>query len=377
MDTITTGLGGALLAKALPEGKGGPPAVWAVTLASVVPDIDVFADFFLNDPLADLTQHRGFTHSLVGVAVLGPLLALALWRYGKDKNYRRLLGLVTLGLLWHLFTDLATSWGTMVYYPFDRRRVVWDILFIIDLAFTAILLLPQLLAWIYHDALRARRRGVLVWGLLAAFAALVVRLASPLFAGVPFRWDRFAGVSTGLAAVLLLPSLGGWGFRQSRTLFCRIGVATLILYLMVCSTAHLLAVNRVRQFVESQRQSVLALAALPQPLSPFRWSGLVRTSEGVYQSWFSVLEADLPAERFEFFPSAHDNPFVRRAQELPAVQTYLWFARFPVVTVREAGGMHVVEYTDLRFQSPIRRRPTFVFRVLFDAQGKASVPGFE
>jgi hypothetical protein len=68
---------------------------------------------------------------------------------------------------------------------------------------------------------------------------------------------------------------------------------------------------------------------------------------------------------------------VTRANQLPAVETYLWFARFPVVTVREAGGMHVVEYTDLRFQSSVRRRPTFVFRVLFDAQGKASVPGFE
>jgi hypothetical protein len=128
--------------------------------------------------------------------------------------------------------------------------------------------------------------------------------------------------------------------------------------------------------VESQRQAVESLAALPQPLSPFRWSGLILTQEGVYQGWFSVLEVDLAAEGFQFFAS-DSGPYVTRAEELPEVKTYLWFARFPVVRVRRAGGMHLVEYTDLRFRSPQRSGKAFAFRVLFDAQGQVSVPGFE
>ena len=69
----------------------------------------------------------------------------------------------------------------------------------------------------------------------------------------------------------------------------------------------------------------------------------------------------------EFFPSAH-NPYVERADALPATQTYLWFARFPVVSYREEAGRHIIEYIDLRFQSSYRRNP-FVFRVVLNSAG--------
>lgn len=372
MDTISTGIGGALLAKALPEEVRGPSGVWAVTLASVLPDADVFADFLLNDPLADLTQHRGFTHSLVGVAVMAPLAALLLWRFSRDKNYRRLLGLVTLALLWHLFTDLATSWGTQVFYPFNRERVVWDLLFIIDLAFTALLLLPQLVAWVYRQPQGAPRRGGLLWTLLTAFAALVIRLASPFF-GVSFQWRLLGLLGATLAAVFLAPGLGGWGFRQPRGVFCRIGVAVFAAYIGLCTAAHGVALERVEAFAVSRGLAVEARAALPQPLSPFRWSGLVLTPEGVYQSWFSVLDGAEP--RFELFPS-EVNEYVAKAKELPAVKTYLWFARFPVARSRAEPGGHVVEWSDRRFNAVRTRAPAFVFRVVFDERGRVLKQGF-
>ena len=382
MDTISTGIGGALLAKALPEDWRGPRGTWAVTLASVVPDADVFADFLSNDPLADLTQHRGFTHSLVGVAVMAPLLALLLWRFTRDKNYKRLLGLVTLGLLWHLFTDLSTSWGTMVFYPFNRDRVVWDWIFIIDFFFTGFLLLPQLLAWTYRERdsgerAGALRRGALLWGLLAAFAALVIRLVSPFF-GANFQWGLLALVGGVLAAIFLAPALREWGFRQSRAVLCRIGVAVFAAYIGLCVVSHALAVRRVEQFLTSQQQAearhqVESLAAIPQPLSPFRWSGLILTSGGVYQSWFSVFDENPP--EFEFFPSAA-NDYVARAKEVSEAKTYLWFARFPVARYRAEGGRHIVEWTDRRFNAVRQRNPAFVFRVVFNEQGQVLSAGF-
>lgn len=377
MDTVSTGIGGALAAKALPEEWRGPRGVWAVTLASVVPDADVFADFLANDPLADLTQHRGFTHSLVGVAVMAPLLALLLWRFTRDKNYKRLLALVTLGLLWHLFTDLATSWGTMVFYPFNRDRVVWDWLFIIDFVFTGTLLLPQLLAWTYRVRAGALRRGALLWALLAAFAALVIRLVSPFF-GAGFQWGLLALLGGVLAAIFLAPALGGWGFRQSRAVLCRIGVAVFAAYIGLCVVSHALAVRRVEQFLASQeraeaRYPVEAAAAIPQPLSPFRWSGLILTSGGVYQGWFSVFDENPP--ECEFFPSAA-NDYVIRAKEVPEAKTYLWFARFPVARYRAEGGRHIVEWTDRRFNAVRQRNPAFVFRVVFNEQGQVLSAGF-
>jgi membrane-bound metal-dependent hydrolase YbcI (DUF457 family) len=381
MDTISTGIGGALLAKALPERWRGPRGVAVVTLAAVLPDADVLANFFVTDQLARIAQHRSFTHSLLGVAVTAPLVALVAWRFTRDKNYGRLLALSVYGMLWHLFTDLATSWGTQIWYPFSRERVVWDLIFIIDFVFTGILLLPQLVAWTYKDPARTRKRGVVLWLLLTSFTALAIALASPFF-GMGFQWGLFALLSTALAALFLAPAVKGWGFRQNSMVFARIGVAALAVYLGVCMAAHRAAVQTVERWLASKpaRLDMLpcdsnapARAALPQPLSPFRWSGLALTREGVCQSWFNVWDEDPPA--FEFFPS-ENNEWVARARELPQTKEYLWFARFPVARYRREGPTHVVEWTDRRFQSVRQRSPAFNFRVVFNERGDVLHAGF-
>ncbi len=372
MDTVTTAIGGALLGRALPEERRGPIGAAVVTLASVVPDTDIILEAFNNDPLGGLTQHRAITHSLVGAAILGPMLALILWRFGKDKKYLRLLLLCLLGLLWHMFTDLATSWGTMIYYPFNRDRVVWDLIFIIDFMFTGILLLPQAAAWIYSRPQAALRRGGLVWAVLVAFTALIISLVSPMFrAG--FNWELFGLLSAVLALLVLLPRIGGWGFRTGSVRFCQIGVALLAVYIGVCTIAHFRAVGIVEDMVRGKKLTVRSLGALPQPLSPFRWTGLVLTPHGVYQSWYNLLDTGAP--RFEFFPSA-ENRYVERARELPGVQTYLWFARFPVADYRQEGDRHIVDFGDRRFQSQDDRDPGFVYRVVFDSAGKVLSNGF-
>lgn len=366
MDTITTGIGGALIGRALPQPKAGPVATLTVTAAALLPDADVFHQLFQNDALAGFTQHRGFTHSMLGVLVMAPLIALAVRLLGKDKQYVRLLLLATLGLVWHLFTDLATSWGTMVLHPFSRDRVVWDLLFIIDFIFTGILLLPHLAAWTYRDRPRALRRGALVWMALTLFTALMIQVASPFF-GVPFRWSLLALLGGLLTGLLLLPALRSWGFRQSAGAFCRVGVAVLVLYLGVCTAGHFAALAQVNRFVQSRGLTVEAQGALPQPLSPFRWSGLVLTPEGVYQSWFSVFDSAEPY--FEFFASADENQFITQAGALPEARTFLWFARFPVVRYRTEPNRHIVEYSDLRFRGPNNRTTSFVFRVVLNARG--------
>lgn len=372
MDTVTTAIGGALLAKALPEEHRGPRGVWVVALASMVPDVDIFADLITHDPFGDLTQHRAFTHSLAGAVVFAPLLALAFWRFSKDKNRRRLLMLALLGLTWHVFTDLATSWGTQVFYPFSRERVAWDLLFIVDFTFAALLLLPQLMAWIYSEAPSARRRGGLVWAALTAFSALIISLVSPLLeAG--FNWRLLGVLSALLAALCVLPAFGAWGFRQERATFSRVGVAALVIYLALCTAAHFRALQLVERMAKEKKLAARALGALPQPLSPFRWSGLVLTAQGVHQTWFDFLDSHTP--EFQFFPSA-ENEFVTRARELPEVRTYLWFARFPVARYRAESDRHIVEYTDLRFHEPQDRNLRFGFRVVFDARGEVLARGF-
>jgi hypothetical protein len=60
--------------------------------------------------------------------------------------------------------------------PISQQRVAWDLLFIIDLAFTSIVLFPQIIAWIYSDRAESRVRAVKMWILftLAAIASWVL-----------------------------------------------------------------------------------------------------------------------------------------------------------------------------------------------------------
>src|SRR6202166_5228815 len=92
MDTITHGIVGALLGKALfagPDIPAGNPnngatqalssptarvAIAACTLGAMFPDIDVFAGPLAHNPLSIMEWHRNITHS----AVILPLWALLL-----------------------------------------------------------------------------------------------------------------------------------------------------------------------------------------------------------------------------------------------------------------------------------------------------------
>src|SRR5258707_12634961 len=83
MDTITHGIAGALLGKAVfrgdemfsrhPMGRGRVIR-WSLMLGAIFPDSDVFREFFSHNDLLIVTWHRSITHSLVCL----PIFALAL-----------------------------------------------------------------------------------------------------------------------------------------------------------------------------------------------------------------------------------------------------------------------------------------------------------
>jgi len=383
MDPVTTGIGGALLAKALPEKTRGPIGVWVVTGASLFPDIDMLAARVTGDPLASLTFHRGFTHSVTGVVLLAPALALVARATGKDTHYRRLLKLCVLALLWHIFTDLPTTWGTMVLWPFHSARIAWDWFFVLDLSYTSLLLAPHLLAWIYRyqrpaNALHPLHNGysaIALWAGVTVCAGLLFGLLSSVL-HQPFPWESLVLATLSLGILLLAPARQWWGFQPNRTSFARLGLALFAVYVGLAAISHAVAVQKVTEQARLKGLPVISLAALPQPLSPLRWSGLVLTQAGVYQNEFNVLTGTQPI--FRFAPSEH-NAYADRARTLPEVQTYLRFARFPVTRYHNSGAQHVISYTDLRFHlfTPTPTRiPPFRFRVIFNSKGKPLQVGF-
>jgi hypothetical protein len=271
----------------------------------------------------------------------------------------------------------------MLWAPLSIARATWDWVFILDFVLTGIVLLPQVAAWVYARRAGAVWRAAAMW---AVFAACVVgvgwiaaRLEAPLEPGV------IPAAVIAIGAILFGPMLadrlkkadrpGGLSY-VSRATWCRAGLVALVAYYGLCAWMHARALGEVREFAAAQRIQVDALGALPMPPAATRWLGLIRTPDGVYRAYFSV--AANPGPRFEYIADDKMPEEVARAVDaLPEVQTYRWFARFPVMSYREEGGRHVVELVDHRFYPGATSRPApFQYRVVVNAYGEVEEQGW-
>ena len=203
--------------------------------------------------------HRNITHSLVMLPVWAVLLAavsmpLARRVRWKPPSFAKLVGIYALGLATHIFLDVVTSFGTMVWSPLNYSRVAWDWLFILDLTFTSIALVPQLAAWCYREPRKFGWRSGAVWGALTVGVFGAHALAEMAGYGFPI-WVVVAA-SAAMAAVLFLPAIEGIGFRWRRASWCRVGLVALCAYVAFAAAAHRKALAYVEEFAASRHLRV-------------------------------------------------------------------------------------------------------------------------
>jgi len=186
MDPLTQGFLGA----ALPQATMGRkiPALYVGILgflAGMAADLDVFIRSS-TDPIAFLTYHRHFTHSLAFIPVGGLICALAfhwIWPKRWGLSFRETFLICTLGYATHALLDACTSYGTMLFWPFSDMRVSFSIVAVIDPLFT----LP-----------------------LAAFVIAAARKKSPRLAWAGLAWGAFylsAGTWQQVSAVRMAKAL--------------------------------------------------------------------------------------------------------------------------------------------------------------------------
>jgi membrane-bound metal-dependent hydrolase YbcI (DUF457 family) len=391
MDTITHGIAGALISKAIFGGedmfRSGPMnrgriLTWSLMLGAIFPDSDMFREWFSSNPLLILTWHRSITHSLVCMPFFALLLAALTrcfmrWRKWDAPSFLALAGIYAIGILSHIFLDLVTSFGTMIWSPLEWSRPAWDLIFIIDFTFTALLLCPQILAWVYRQSEGLKNRTILTWSVLALASLGVAALLKNV--GAPISVETAVTIIMLLAAFFLLPATRGKGLRIRYATWNRAGLLTAILYLAAALYAHRVALDRVKQFASLFELSVDSLGALPFPPSLWHWDGLVSTAQGVYEVRLDLSEPRPRASiEHRYYPNAISNSYIDRAKRLPEVETVLWFARFPVTRFHKEGSVAIVEIYDARFPQIERDRPaSFTYRVKMDESGAVLSQGWE
>jgi len=394
MDTITHGIVGALIGKAFFAGEASrapfswsePPktagrvAILACTVGAIFPDIDVLAGRLAHNSLAMMTWHRSITHSVVMLPVWALLLAGLTWFLARRvrwpaPHFGDLVAIYLVAIGSHIFLDVITSFGTMVWSPLNYTRVSWDFVLIVDLTLTSLALMPQLAAWAFRPLKDPWKRAVPLWAIFSAAAFAIGPLVRPL--NIPFSTGASFFAMGALACFFLLPLRHSTGSHAGRVKWCRIGFALVAAYLSFAGAMHHSAFQHVSEFASQARLNVQNIAAVPMPPSVSRWAGLIETPDGIYRIQFDQL-GDEPFH-LQFFPQAASNQYIAAARGLSDVQTYLAFARFPLFKFFERAGNPVVDISDMRFYGEGRpsfspgdndRPTTFTFEVVFAPDGK-------
>ena len=206
MDNLTHTLTGVALAQSgLSRASRG--ASIALVLASNIPDVDML--FGLQGTASYLQHHRDLSHSVVGAPLLALGLALGFRLALRGSRFVGLFVAALAGVAGHVLMDLWTSYGTRVLSPFDRTFYAWDLVFIVDPVFLAILAatiliarrpalgaraatvgLGLMLSYVGGRAvLHAQAQGEAVARVPGGHVQRVAALPSPLD---PFRWTVLA-----------------------------------------------------------------------------------------------------------------------------------------------------------------------------------------
>ncbi|QZN82572.1 metal-dependent hydrolase [Stenotrophomonas sp. DR822] len=151
MDSLTQiVLGGAVAAAIAPPGHRRA-ALLAGAALGTLPDLDaLWLGFAAADPVANMTDHRSFSHSLL---VLPWVAALIWWLFKRFGNGRvaqsplRWFWAIQLALVTHPVLDAFTVYGTQLWWPLQPHPAMGASVFIIDPGYTVWLLLGCVLAW--------------------------------------------------------------------------------------------------------------------------------------------------------------------------------------------------------------------------------------
>jgi inner membrane protein len=325
MDNICHTLVGAAMAHAGLKQRTAY-ASGTLMIAANIPDLDALAYVatFVTD-VSPVAFRRGWTHGVVGQALLPVALTVAVVAWARWRGHRSarpaglkprptsesppvragwLLALSYLALYSHLFLDFLNNYGVRLLAPLEWRWFYGDAVFIVD-------------PWLWLAL------GAGLW------AARRKRMAQP------------AAVALGAAAGYVLAMLGSAAVSREAV---------------------------IREWRAARGYDPSALMVGPVPVSPFSRQVIVDAGDhyetGIYRFWSPRLRLDP-----DRIPKNEGAPEVAAARAAPAVRNFLVWSRFPFWQIRRTDSGTEVTVRDVRF--PIGDG-TFMARVVVPERSKSS-----
>ncbi len=319
MEPITHLLTGGCLARTGLNRKSAL-ATATLVLAAEAPDLDIFTEF--GGRVFGFEHHRGISHTLVGaplvsVFVVGVLyVGHRLWRKYRPKpnavtpRWGVLWLLGCLAALSHILLDFTNSYGVRPFEPFSYRWYSWDIVYIIEPVLWLILLggliLPSLFGLVDREvgARSKRPRGRL-------------------------------GATIALVLVVVF-----WGVRDYEH---RRAVAAM-------------------DALTYRGQDAVRISAFPYMLNPFRWYGVVETSDSYHLMDVDSLTPQVdPDGMVRVLRKPEETPTTLAAKKSYFGRVYLDWAQYPMTEVEEVQlpqPAYLVRIYDLRYTYPGRKGTT-------------------
>ncbi|MBZ5859208.1 metal-dependent hydrolase [Flavihumibacter profundi] len=242
MDSITHIALGACIGEVFFDKKIGKKALLWGALAQSLPDIDFIAGGWM--PVAqELLAHRGFTHSILFIAIMTPVMSLTADRVHRPHDIAMKKWLLFFGfeMLVHIFLDGFNNYGTGWLEPFSHQRFSFNAIYVADPFFS-------------------------LWPGIAAAVLFLI----PIFSPRRKFWYRFG---------ILLPAF----------------------YLCYCTINKITIDRDVRKILASQHIPSERYFTTPAPLNNWLWYVVSGNDSGYYVGFRSLFDREKQMT-FNFFP---------------------------------------------------------------------------
>jgi len=242
LDSLTHIALGACMGDAFAGKQLGKRAMFFGAVAQSLPDIDFIAAAWTTTS-ENLLAHRGFTHSILFVVLITPLLALLAERWHRPHNisigkWMRFFGVQA---FIHLLIDGMNVYGVGWFEPFSHHRVSYN--------------------WIYVA-------------------------------------DPFYSVWLGIAFLMLLILRRN---HPKRAWWIRFGVGMSTIYLLYCGLNKLKIDNDVKDVFKKQNISYSNYFTTPTPLNNWLWYVVASNDSGHYIGYRSLFDSERKID-FQFVP---------------------------------------------------------------------------